>query len=240
MALQKGFIALHRSLLSWGWHDDPSTGWLFVNLILMANHYPSEWKGITIERGQLVTGRKALANQTGLSERQIRTALEHLKTTGEVSIKSTNKYSVITIVNYGKFQDVSETATSKTPNILTSNRPATDQQPTTKKQCNNDKQDDVVCATSADELTDAISAHQRADDLIRRYHLPDSDTTRESLLEDAEKHGFDRLEDALKRASLSNSRPLLSVNYYRSALSNDGARVKEGGTNSFADTYERF
>ena len=104
--LQNGFIALHRSLLSWGWHTDPATGWLFVNLLLMANWTDSEWQGMTIERGQLVTGRKALAAQTGLSERQIRTALDHLKSTNELTIKSTNKFSLITIVNYRKFQDV--------------------------------------------------------------------------------------------------------------------------------------
>lgn len=103
---QNGFVALHRSLLNWGWHADPATGWLFVNLLLMANWTDSEWRGMTIKRGQLVTGRKALAAQTGLSERQIRTALDHLKSTNELTIKSTNKFSLITIVNYGKFQDV--------------------------------------------------------------------------------------------------------------------------------------
>ena len=104
--LQNGFIALYRSLLSWGWHADPATGWLFVNLLLMANWTDSDWQGVTIKRGQLVTGRKALAAQTGLSERQIRTALDHLKSTNELTIKSTNKFSLITIVNYRKFQDV--------------------------------------------------------------------------------------------------------------------------------------
>lgn len=103
---QNGFVALHRSLLSWGWHADPATGWLFVNLLLMANWTDSDWQGMTIKRGQLVTGRKALAAQTGLSERQIRTALDHLKSTNELTIKSTNKFSLITIVNYRKFQDV--------------------------------------------------------------------------------------------------------------------------------------
>ena len=104
--LQNGFIALYRSLLSWGWHADPATGWLFVNLLLMANWEDGEWQGMIVKRGQLVTGRKALAAQTGLSERQIRTALDHLKSTNELTIKSTNKFSLITIVNYGKFQDV--------------------------------------------------------------------------------------------------------------------------------------
>ena len=126
--LQNGFIALHRSLLSWGWHTDPATGWLFVNLLLMANWTDSEWQGMTIERGQLVTGRKALAAQTGLSEQTVRTSLNRLKSTNEITIASTNKFSVITIVNYGKFQDVPEMPTSTLTSNLTNNQPAANQQ----------------------------------------------------------------------------------------------------------------
>lgn len=132
--LQNGFIALHRSLLSWGWHADPATGWLFVNLLLMANWTDSDWQGMTIKRGQLVTGRKALAAQTGLSEQTVRTSLNRLKSTNEITIASTNKFSVITIVNYGKFQDVPEMPTSTLTSNLTSGQPATNQQLTINEQ----------------------------------------------------------------------------------------------------------
>lgn len=132
--LQNGFIALHRSLLSWGWHADPATGWLFVNLLLMANWTDSDWQGMTIKRGQLVTGRKALAAQTGLSEQTVRTSLNRLKSTNEITIASTNKFSVITIVNYGKFQDVPEMPTSTLTSNLTNNQPAANQQLTTNEQ----------------------------------------------------------------------------------------------------------
>lgn len=138
--LQNGFIALHRSLLSWGWHADPATGWLFVNLLLMANWTDSDWQGMTIKRGQLVTGRKALAAQTGLSEQTVRTSLNHLKSTNEITIIPTNKFSVITIVNYGKFQDVPEMPTSNLTSNLTNDQPATNQQLTTNKQIKQEKQ----------------------------------------------------------------------------------------------------
>ena len=132
--MQNGFIALHRSLLNWGWHDDPATGWLFVNLLLLANCAPAQWQGTTIERGQLVTGRKALAAQTGLSEQTVRTSLNHLKSTNEITITPTNKFSLITIINYGKFQDVPEMLTSTSTNNLTNDQPAANQQLTTKEQ----------------------------------------------------------------------------------------------------------
>lgn len=91
--------------------------------------------------------------------------------------------------------------------------------------------------TADDDLFDQIAAHQRADDLIRQYKLPDSDMSREALLEDAEKVGFDRLEEALKQASLSNNRQGLSVNFYRSVLNGNGKR-KEAST--FASTYGEY
>lgn len=137
---QNGFVALHRSLLNWGWHADPATGWLFVNLLLMANWTDSEWQGMTIKRGQLATGRKALAAQTGLSEQTVRTSLNHLKSTNEITITSTNKFSVITVVNYGKFQDISEMLTSTSTNDLTNDQPATNQQLTTYEQEEQEKQ----------------------------------------------------------------------------------------------------
>lgn len=215
-----GFVVLHRSILNWGWHSDPATGWLFINLILLASHAPTEWKGIRLDRGQLITGRKSLADQTGLSERQIRTALEHLKSTGEVTIKPTNKYSLITLVNYRKFQDIPDASTSTSTSISTNSRPATDHIVTNKQY----KQEVVYAreAAAADEsdLLSRIADHQRADDLIRRYQLPDGDTSREALLEDAERIGWPKLEGALQAASRSNSRQRLSVNFYRRFLNN--------------------
>ena len=105
-----------------------------MNLLLMANWTDSVWQGMTIKRGQLVTGRKALAVQTGLSEQTVRTSLNRLKSTNEITIASTNKFSVITIVNYGKFQDVPEMPTSTLTSNLTSGQPATNQQLTTNEQ----------------------------------------------------------------------------------------------------------
>lgn len=152
-----GYIKLHRSLLDWGWHDDPTTGWLFVNLLLMANFSPSEWQGVKIERGQLLTGRKALSIQTGLSEQMIRTSLKHLKTTGEITIKSTNKFSLITLVNYEKFQSDADELTSK----LTSIQPAANQQLTTTEEEKEEKEESKSRKRFSPPSADEVSAYCR-------------------------------------------------------------------------------
>lgn len=97
-------MKVHRQLLSWEWFSDSKTTHLFLTLLLMANHTPHKWKGHQIKRGQLVTGRRQLSAITGISEQSIRTCFAHLKSTSEITIKSTNKFSIITICNYEKYQ----------------------------------------------------------------------------------------------------------------------------------------
>lgn len=70
----------------------------------------------------------------------------------------------------------------------------------------------------ATEMQTLRDNHQHAEQLIRRYGLPDNDPTLDAVLEDAEKHGWERLEAALQEAALSNSRQRISVKFYRSIL----------------------
>lgn len=121
-----GYIKLFRSLLEWSWHDDPATLSVFIHLLLLANFADSQWRGVALKPGQVAIGRKALAELTGLSERQVRTALTRLKSTGCVTIEATNKYSLISFVNWGKFQGLDDEATSKTTSNATNERPAND------------------------------------------------------------------------------------------------------------------
>ena len=104
-----GFIVIHRQILDWEWYRDTNTFCLFIHLLLMANYEDGRFEGRIIKRGQLVTSLPSLSDETGLSIRQTRTALEHLISTGEVTNKSYTKYRVITITNYDRYQDKRQT-----------------------------------------------------------------------------------------------------------------------------------
>jgi hypothetical protein len=86
-----GWIKIHRSILDWEWYEDTNTFRLFMHLILKANHKDKNYKGKLIKRGCLVTGRDLLSVETGLSVQQIRTCLERLKLTNEITIKTNSK-----------------------------------------------------------------------------------------------------------------------------------------------------
>lgn len=128
-----GFIKLHRKLVAWGWYQDYVVKDVFLHLLLTANFKDTSWRDITLKEGQLVTGTKKLAEDLGFSRQQVRTALDKLKSTNEITIKSTNKYSIITVVNWGDYQSSEESLTS------TSTKSATNEQPTSNQQITNNQ-----------------------------------------------------------------------------------------------------
>ena len=113
MSLDKGYIKLWRSMLSWEWYDDPPTKDVYLHLILTASISPSIWHGIEIPRGSLVSSYRKIAKQTGLTIQQARTAISHLETTGEITRSAHSKFTVFTLNNYDKFQEVTQKSTSK-------------------------------------------------------------------------------------------------------------------------------
>lgn len=132
-----GFIKIHRGLLEWGWYKDANTMRVFMDILLNANYHDGEYMGHPVKAGQCVVGRKALAERLGISEQSVRTALSHLKSTGEITIKSTNKFSIVTIENWGKYQIQEERSNQQSNQQanqqLTNNQPTTNQQLTTSK-----------------------------------------------------------------------------------------------------------
>lgn len=124
-----GFVAFPRGLTTWEWYDDPNTCRLFFHLMLTANWEPKNWHGIVIEPGSRVASVKKLAEETGLTVRNVRTSLERLKTTNYLTIKTTNKYSVISINRWAALTGHDKLADKQ----ATIKRQTTDNQTTTTK-----------------------------------------------------------------------------------------------------------
>jgi len=139
ISMHQGYIKVWRRFADWEWYKDSYMVHLFLHLISKANHKDGRWQGHEVKRGQVITGRKNLHIQTGIPEQTIRTCLERLKSTNEITIKSTTKFSLITICNYETYQnrdcEKNLTPTSKSTSV----QPTTNQQVTTNK---NDKNEE--------------------------------------------------------------------------------------------------
>lgn len=141
-----GYIKLYRKLTQWGWYQDNIVKSLFLHCLLMASFKDFNWMGQDMKAGQFITSRKRLAEDLGFSEMQIRTALKKLESTKEITIKTTNKYTIITVINWGSYQaddelnnqDFNQQITNKQP---TNNQQITNKQPHRKnvKNVNNNK-----------------------------------------------------------------------------------------------------
>lgn len=135
------WIKIFRELLQWEWFQKAEMVQLFIYLLLKANCVDKQWQGITIKRGQLATSNATMRQDLRLSEQQIRTCIKRLISTGEITYKSTNRYVVITICNYDKYQEIgnsiNEQNNEQTNNQSTDEQRAINEQSTTTKEVKN-------------------------------------------------------------------------------------------------------
>jgi hypothetical protein len=134
--MHRGYVKLWRKIVDWSWYKDANTLALFIHLLIKSNHKDTTYMGQPVPRGSCVCGRFALAEDLGISEMSIRTALTHLKSTNDITIKTTNRFSIICIANYSEYQDES---TSRTTSKLSNSQPTANQQLSTSKECKNEK-----------------------------------------------------------------------------------------------------
>jgi hypothetical protein len=131
------WVKIHRKLLDRWRYSDGNTSRVFIHLLLTANHKESVFLGHTIKIWDSVIGLLSLSERLGMSIRSIRTALKHLKTTNEIAIKTTNKFSVITLLRWAEYQSDENVITSKTTSKTTNKWQTNDKQVTTLEECKN-------------------------------------------------------------------------------------------------------
>ncbi|HEC61658.1 MAG TPA: hypothetical protein ENI27_05325 [bacterium] len=106
---------------------------------MKSTHKETKWmvgfQEIMLQPGQFIFGRKKAAKELKMSERSIRTCLDSLRKHQNVAIKTTNKFSIVTVINWESYQSENVESTIKTTN----KRPANDQQVTTNKNVKNVK-----------------------------------------------------------------------------------------------------
>ena len=126
----KAFIKVYRKFLEWEWYDNNNVKILFLHCLLKANWKATKWHGIEIEPGQFVTCLNTLSEETQLTVRQVRVALDHLIMTGEVTSKCHSKFRIITVNNWSCYQGNDKQVDKQ----MTSKRQASDKQMTTDKE----------------------------------------------------------------------------------------------------------
>lgn len=110
MKVLNGYIMLHRKILNWRWYSDTVVRSVFIHLLLSAAYKDTSWHDTAIHAGQALITVRSVSEELGLSEKQVRSALEKLKKTGEVTIRTTNRFSIVTIEKWESFQSKKDSA----------------------------------------------------------------------------------------------------------------------------------
>lgn len=160
--MNRGYVKLWRKTLDSGLLQNGPAWQLFGYLLLRATHKPRRIivGGVVCELvpGEIVFGRSKAAADLGLSEQQIRTALNLLKKMEIATSRSTNKFTVVLLVNWHNYQD------EQTPSNQQTNQPATSNQPAVNHiqalENNNTSLREVVDATAStpDQQTENFEA----------------------------------------------------------------------------------
>lgn len=145
--------------MEWEWYTDINTTRLFIHMLLKANWKEGNFKGTTVPRGSFVASIGKLSSETGLTDREIRTAISHLKKTGEVTSKTTNKFTVFTVVKY----DLYQTSDKQNDRQLTGNRHSNDKQTTTIEEKKEGKKErNTPSISTVERFADFAAAYPKA------------------------------------------------------------------------------
>ena len=184
----KGFALLHRKIMDVPFYKDAEASHLWVHLILKAKHAPesvlTDIGEMLVKRGQLLSGRNALAFETGLKADRVQYLLRKFQKLGMVSWVSHGKFSVFTIVKYDDYQSNSVPAsyqqiTSAKPDVaqpVAKSVPADYQQITTDKEVINISLTNVRESASATENQDKKKSSLSCEQVVEVYHrvLPEA------------------------------------------------------------------
>lgn len=142
--MHQGWVKIHRKSMDSSVWKNPVVWMVWSWCLLEANHevnkFPFNGSDIEILPGEFITGRESAMvdlKRVGITEQRWRTAMSYLKSTSRITIKTTNKFSLVKINNWTEYQQVNQ----QTNQPLTNEQPTTNQQLTTNKNVKNVKKD---------------------------------------------------------------------------------------------------
>ena len=165
--MNRGYVKLWRKSGDSGLLGNADVWQLLSWCLLNATHKPHKQlvgkQLVALEPGQLIFGRIAVASQLNTTEQKIRTSIKLLENANFLTIKATNKFSIITIVNWHSYQDMQPTDNQQITSQLTNKQPTDNQQITTNKNKRTKAQEE-----KKEESYDSLSSAEADDDSMEQ------------------------------------------------------------------------
>lgn len=217
-----GWIKLHRKLLDSPIFQNEKLFKVFAYCLMKASHKEHMQlvgrRVVHLQKGQFVFGRKRASEELRLKESTVRDYVKLLEKLGTIDIKSDNKFSVITVVNWAIYQNDEKISDSKNDNKSTSNQHQMDSKSTSNQhQINTNKNVKNVENDKNEKNEKNVVV---GDDFASIYNLYQenieqvpSPITTEKLTQDIDHYGKELVAYAIKKAALNNSHNYKFIDY---------------------------
>ena len=127
--MNRGYVKLWRKSKDSGFLGNAEAWQLLSWCLLNATHKPHKQlvgkQLVTLEPGQVIFGRVSVAKELNTTERKIRTSLQLLEKSDFLTIRTTSKYSILSITNWATYQDERPANDQQDDQQTTSKRPQT-------------------------------------------------------------------------------------------------------------------
>ena len=170
--MHRGYIKLWRKTFDSGIGREHATFalwmWILCNVTRKPLNYIARGEQIQLESGELIVGRKKLAMELRLSERSVRTCLQHLKSWGNLTIRSTNRFSILKVTNWETYQEVENQNDQQNDHEVTSKRPASDHK-TRSREVKNVKKEPIGYPPDFESFWKAYPRKVKKDDALKAW-----------------------------------------------------------------------
>ena len=164
---EKGYIKIDRAIRDWQYWGVPEATALWLHILVNANWKKGYFHGIEVNRGEFITSISHLAKDVGLTYQQTRSYLEKLEKAENITRKTTNKYTVISVVKYDTYQALD--STNQHAKQQTNNKQITNKQQTNnnnrikdknnKKDKKDNKRESIFIPPTLEEIEQYISTN---------------------------------------------------------------------------------
>lgn len=247
--MNDGFVKIYRKML-----DNPVVCkdndyfrvWIYLLLNAMHKESSVMFNGekITLNPGQLITGRKLISGKCKVSESKVHRILKAFENEQQIKQQTTNKNRLITILNWHKYQFNEQ----QTEQQMNNNRTTNEQQVNTNKNVKNDKnvKNNIKenIKRKADDYETVINNYTDNKDLINAVYgfIEMRKTIKKPLTENALNLIFrelDKLSDSTKEKIdiLDQSTMNNWTGLYALKNNNTSGSERKGGDQNIIDDY---
>lgn len=101
--IQLDAVVIPRGMLNIQTKREEEALLFFIKLLLLANTEDTEWAGLIIPRGSLLTSYRDLAEQFGMTVQKVRTLVQRNTNQHTINTRSTHQLTHITICDYDRY-----------------------------------------------------------------------------------------------------------------------------------------